>query len=188
MKARPKSPAAEHERRARAAVPAWRAAVIPASDTRTRDTDESGDVLAAGLVAAGAAIVDRRIVQDELAALTTAIGDALAAGADVVLVTGGTGVSPRDVTPEALRALGGRELPGFGELFRALSCAEIGTPAMLSRATAATLGRAVVFALPGSPDACSLALTRLVLPELHHLLHQLRGPGHAGAPGGQDAP
>jgi len=183
MKARPKSPASEHDRRARTAVPAMRAAVITASDTRTSATDTSGALLAAGLGAAGIEVVDRRIVKDELSALTAAIPRAIAAGADVVLVTGGTGVAPRDVTPEALQALGARELPGFGELFRALSFAEIGAPAMLSRATAATLGRAIVFALPGSPDACRLALTRLVLPELHHLVHQLRG-GAASAPRG----
>jgi molybdenum cofactor biosynthesis protein B len=187
MRARPKSPAREHERRARAGVPALHAAVITASDTRTRTTDASGDLLASGLTEAGVSVVDRRLVKDELSALTAAITGAIAAGADVVLVTGGTGVAPRDVTPEALVALGARELPGFGELFRALSFAEIGTPAMLSRATAATLGRAIVFALPGSPDACRLALTRLVLPELHHLLHQLRG-GASAPQGGSDSP
>jgi molybdenum cofactor biosynthesis protein B len=122
-------------------------------------------------------IVDRRIARDEVAALTHAIRAGIAAGADAVLVTGGTGLSARDVTPEALAALGARALPGFGELFRALSFQEIGPAAMLSRATAGVVGRTVVFALPGSPGACRLALSRLIVPELPHLVAQLRkGP------------
>lgn len=150
-----------------------RAAIVTASDTRTRANDASGDLLAEGLAAAGIEIVERRIAQDEVGALVLAIRAGLAAGADAVLVTGGTGVSPRDVTPEALAALGARTLPGFGERFRALSFAEIGPAAMLSRAIAGTIGRAVVFALPGSPGACRLALERLILPELPHLVDQL---------------
>ncbi len=150
-----------------------KAAIVTASDTRVRANDASGDVLAAGLAAAGIEVVDRRIAVDELAALTRAIRAGLAAGADVVLVTGGTGVSPRDVTPEVFAVLGVRPLPGFGELFRGLSFTEIGPAAMLSRATAGTLGRAVLFALPGSPGACRLALQRLILPELPHLVAQL---------------
>jgi molybdenum cofactor biosynthesis protein B len=164
-----------------------RAAVITASDTRTRETDASGDVLVAGLAAVEVPVVDRRIVHDELSALTAAITAAIAAGADVVIVTGGTGVSPRDVTPEALEALGARTLPGFGERFRALGFEEIGTPAMLSRATAGVVGTSVVFALPGSPGACRLALHQLILPELHHLLSQLRG-GSPGPRGGSTRP
>jgi molybdenum cofactor biosynthesis protein B len=159
--------------RAAAEASSLRAAIVTASDTRRPADDESGDVLAAGLAAAGLTLVDRRLCGDDIAALTHAIRAGIAAGADVVLVTGGTGVSPRDVTPEALSALGARPLPGFGELFRALSFAEIGAAAMLSRATAGTVGRAVVFALPGSPAACRLALERLILPELPHLVAQL---------------
>jgi len=160
-----------HRRAAAGAV--LRAAIVTASDTRTAANDASGDVLAEGLTAAGIPLVDRRLCGDDVAALTHAIRAGIAAGADVVLVTGGTGVSPRDVTPEALAALGARPLPGFGELFRALSYAEIGSAALLSRAMAGTLGRALVFALPGSPGACRLALHRLILPELPHLVAQL---------------
>jgi molybdenum cofactor biosynthesis protein B len=165
-----------HRASARAGGVLLRAAIVTASDTRTRADDASGDVLAHGLEEAGVALVDRRIARDEAPALVHAIRAGLAAGADVVLVTGGTGVAPRDVTPEALDALGVRPLPGFGELFRALSFAEIGPAAMLSRAAAGSLGGALVFALPGSPDACRLALTRLILPELPHLVAQLRRP------------
>ena len=160
-----------HRRAATGAM--LRAAIVTASDTRTPANDASGDGLAEGLAAAGITLVDRRLCGDDVAALTHAIRAGIAAGADVVLVTGGTGVSPRDVTPEALAVLGACPLPGFGELFRALSYAEIGSAAMLSRAMAGTLGRAVVFALPGSPGACRLALHRLILPELPHLVAQL---------------
>jgi molybdenum cofactor biosynthesis protein B len=186
MKRKPKSPAGEHQRVAVRKETRLRAAVITASDTRTRGDDLSGNLLAAGLAAAGVAVIDRRIVHDEVSALSAAIAGALAAGADVVVITGGTGVAPRDVTPEALAALGARPLPGFGETFRALSFARVGPAALLSRATAGTLGRAVVYALPGSPDACELALTQLILPGLHHLLHHLSGRA-AGARGGSKA-
>lgn len=151
------------------------AAIVTASDTRTRDTDASGAVLADGLEAAGITVVDRRIAHDDVPALVHAIRAGIARGADAVIVTGGTGISPRDVTPEALEALGAKELPGFGELFRGLSFVDIGPAAMLSRATAGIVAnRTVVFALPGSPGACRLALARLIVPELPHLVAQLR--------------
>ena len=161
------------QHRAEAPV-ALRAALVTASDTRTRATDASGAVLADGLAAAGIEVVDRRIARDEVPARVHAIRAGIAAGADAVLVTGGTGVSARDVTPEALEALDAQELPGFGELFRALSFVDVGPAAMLSRATAGIVGRTVVFALPGSPGACRLALARLIVPELPHLVAQLR--------------
>ena len=169
-------PVAAHRAGARTSAPAAqiRAAVVTASDSRHRADDVSGDLLADGLVGAGVQVVDRRLVGDDARALETAIRGGLALGADAVLVTGGTGASPRDVTPEVLRALGGRTLPGFGEAFRALSFAEVGTAAWLSRATAVVVDRAAVFALPGSPAACRLALTQLILPELSHLVAQLR--------------
>jgi molybdenum cofactor biosynthesis protein B len=148
---------------------AW---LVTASDSRTAADDRSGDLLAAGLAAAGVGLRGRRIVNDEPAALRAALREALASGVDAVVVTGGTGIAPRDVTPEAVLDLGGRELPGFGELFRALSFAEVGTAAYLSRALAVVRGRQVIFALPGSPAACRLALERLILPELSHLVAQ----------------
>jgi molybdenum cofactor biosynthesis protein B len=165
-----------HQASARAGGLVLRAAIVTSSDSRTRATDASGDVLAQRLAEAAVSVVDRRIVRDEIMALAHAIRAGIDAGADVVLVTGGTGVAPRDVTPEALAFLGARMLPGFGELFRALSFQEIGTAAMLSRATAGAVGSALVFALPGSPQACELALTKLILPELPHLVAQLRTP------------
>jgi len=151
-----------------------RAAIVTASDTRTRESDASGSVLAEGLAAAGIEVIDRRIAHDDVPALVHAIRAGIGLGADAVLVTGGTGISPRDVTPEALAALGAKVLPGFGELFRALSFVDVGPAAMLSRATAGIIGRTVVFALPGSPGACRLALARLIVPELPHLVAQMR--------------
>jgi molybdenum cofactor biosynthesis protein B len=156
--------------------------VLTASDTRHGDDDPSGDLLVAGLAAAGVSVVRRGWVVDERAALEAALRAALAAGVDLVVVTGGTGPAPRDVTPEAVRAVCPRELPGFGELFRMLSYLEIGPAAALSRALCALHGRQVVYALPGSTAACGLALERLILPELDHLRAQLARPaGHPQA-------
>jgi molybdenum cofactor biosynthesis protein B len=152
------------------------AAVITASDTRGPADDPSGDLLAAGLGAAGVTVAGRRWVRDEQPALEAALRGCLALEVDAVLVTGGTGLSPRDVTPEAVRALGGRDLPGFGELFRMLSYADVGAAAALSRTLCVAVGRQVVYALPGSPSACRLALEKLILPDLAHVLAQLRRP------------
>ncbi|MEO6462272.1 MAG: molybdenum cofactor biosynthesis protein B, partial [Candidatus Eisenbacteria bacterium] len=174
--ARPPGPAGEHRRAAAAAERPATAAVLTASDTRGRDDDPSGDLLADGLLAAGVNVRLRSWVLDERGALEAALRAALAADVDVVLVTGGTGPAPRDATPEAVRAVCGRELPGFGELFRMLSYLEIGPAAVLSRALCALHGRQVVYALPGSSAACALALERLILPELDHLRAQLSRP------------
>ena len=120
-------------------------------------------------------MVSQGLVPDEGVRIRRAVETALAQPAvDVVLVTGGTGLSPRDVTIEAVFPLFEREIPGFGELFRMLSFAEIGAAAMLSRATAGVVSGRVIFLLPGSPAALDLALSRLVLPELAHLLAQAR--------------
>lgn len=178
---RPASPVAAH----RAAGERWplAAVVITASDTRGAADDPSGDLVARALQAAGMTVVDRAWVHDERAALEAALRGALAARrADVVIVTGGTGVAPRDVTPEAVRAVADRELPGFGEAFRRLSFDAIGPAATLSRATCAVAGASVVYALPGSPAACALALERLVVPEVRHLLGQLRRPAQPSVP------
>jgi molybdenum cofactor biosynthesis protein B len=114
-------------------------------------------------------------VRDEIAAIREAAEEALEAeGVDVVLFTGGTGVSPRDVTVEAVRPLFEKELPGFGELFRMLSYAEVGSAAMLSRATAGVARRKAIFLLPGSPAAIELAGGKLVLSEAAHLIAQIR--------------
>jgi molybdenum cofactor biosynthesis protein B len=146
-------------------------AVITVSDTRTPETDSGGDLLAQLVTGAGHPVVSREIVRDDLAQIRAAAERALAnVACRALLLTGGTGTSPRDVTPEAVRPLLERELPGFGELFRMLSFQEIGPAAMLSRAFAGSRAGKAVFGLPGSPAAIRLALERLVLPELGHLV------------------
>jgi molybdenum cofactor biosynthesis protein B len=130
-------------------------ALLTVSDTRTRADDRSGDTLAELVARDGHKVADRLIVTDDQAAIEAAlrrwIGDA---SIDVVLATGGTGVTGRDVTPEAFHAVYDKEIPGFGELFRWLSFAKIGTSTIQSRATAGVAGGTYLFALPGSPSAC----------------------------------
>lgn len=153
--------------------------VVTVSDTRTTLTDEGGKLAgelcrAAGLVVAGGAILpdDRARIADHVADL------AREGQVDAVLVTGGTGISRRDNTVEAVAPLLEKTLPGYGELFRALSFAEIGAAAMLSRATAGTIGTVLVFTLPGSPAGVRLALEKLIIPELPHMVAQLHRHEH----------
>lgn len=151
-------------------------AVVTVSDTRGSATDRGGAYLVEALTAAGHAVHLREIVRDEPAEIRTAVGRAVAApGVRLVLVTGGTGIAPRDVTAPTLEGLFEGTLPGFGELFRQLSFREIGPAAILSRATAGLVGGRVVFALPGSPKALRLALEEIVLPEAGHLASQVAG-------------
>jgi len=132
---------------------------------------------------AGLAVTDEALLPDDPEQLRARVaGWAHDDSADVALLTGGTGFGPRDRTPEAIAPLFDRRLPGFGELFRMLSFQEVGAAAMLSRAEAGTVGRLAVFLLPGSPAAVDLAMRRLILPELAHLVGQLRAEArrHAG--------
>ena len=144
-------------------------AIVTASDSRSAGTDASGDLLERLAREAGHDVTRRDHVRDDADAIRGAVEAALAGPAQVVLVTGGTGVAPRDVTPEAVRPLLEKELPGFGELFRMLSWQEVGSAALASRAFAGVARGRLVFALPGSPKACRLAMERLVLPEAPHL-------------------
>jgi molybdenum cofactor biosynthesis protein B len=169
--------AEEHRARAPAAPP--KLTVVTVSDSRTPATDSGGDLAAALIAAAGFTLAGRELVPDDEDLIGSRVRALLAAGtADVVLLTGGTGISPRDRTVEAVAPLLDRRLDGYGELFRMLSFAEIGAAAMLSRAVAGVAGRTVVFTMPGSPAGVRLALERLILPELRHLLGQLRRPAH----------
>lgn len=155
------------------------AAVLTVSDTRTPETDTGGDLVAELLEGAGHPVVSRALVRDEREAIAAAVESAIARDdVEAVIATGGTGVSPRDVTPEAIAPLLERTLPGFGELFRVLSYEEVGAAALLSRATCGLARGRPVFALPGSRAAVRLAMERLVLPELGHLIAQAgrRGP------------
>jgi molybdenum cofactor biosynthesis protein B len=142
-------------------------AVITVSDTRTLDTDKSGGLLMDQLLAAGHVIAKRSIVKDDLAGIRAAIASAVNEPfVDVVITTGGTGITQRDVTPEALAPLITKAIPGFGELFRYLSYADIGAATIQSRAEAALCGTTLVFLLPGSTGAVRLALEKILLPQL----------------------
>lgn len=150
-------------------------ALITVSDSRTAEDDTTGRRMRALVEEAGFRVVDQLIVADEVPAVRSAVTALLArSGVDVVVLAGGTGVSPRDVTPEAVLPLLERELPGFGEIFRVLSHRQIGAAAMLSRALGGVAAGSVLFALPGSAAAAELALTELILPEAAHLLGQVR--------------
>ena len=156
-----------HRTEALACVPT---VVITVSDTRTPETDTGGTLLAEQLAAAGHEVAGRRIVRDEPAEIEAALRAALSEeGVRAVVVTGGTGVAPRDVTPDTVAPLLDREIPGFGELFRHLSYEDVGSAAILSRALAGLAAGRVVFVLPGSRGALRLALEKLILPELGHL-------------------
>jgi molybdenum cofactor biosynthesis protein B len=146
--------------------------VLTISDTRTEANDTGGDAIAAALQAAGHVITGRAIVKDDPPAVQRAVKSA--ADTDVVITTGGTGISSRDGTYEALTALFDKRLDGFGELFRVLSYEQVGSAAMMSRACAGTIGRTAVFALPGSPQAVQLAVEKLILPEIGHVVRELR--------------
>ncbi len=159
------------------APPALGFAVITISDTRDAATDRGGPFLVEALVAAGHRVARRAIVKDEAAEIEREVRAAVAQpDVDLVLTTGGTGIAPRDVTYPTLQRLFESDIPGFGELFRALSLREIGSATILSRATAGILERKVILALPGSPKALGLAMREIVLPEAGHLAAQARGP------------
>ena len=145
-------------------------ALITVSDTRSEQTDASGDLLARLCEAAGHRVLGRRIVPAEIEAIREAVTEAAGlAGCRAVLLTGGTGLAPRDRTCEAVEGLLDKRIDGFGELFRALSYEEIGPAAMLSRAVAGTLGPVFLAALPGSRGAVRLALEKLILPQIGHI-------------------
>jgi molybdenum cofactor biosynthesis protein B len=149
--------------------------VLTVSDTRTEETDRSGKLIRQLLEEHGHAVAGYRIVPDDRETIAAAVREAADhPSAEAVLVNGGTGIAARDVTIEAVRGLLDKEMPGFGELFRYLSYTEdIGPAAMLSRAVAGTAGRTAVFAMPGSTGAVKLAMTRLILPELGHVMREI---------------
>ncbi len=154
-------------------------ATITVSDTRTLADDTSGAHLGADLSAAGFSVAPHTIVPDEKIAIRVAIENAIAAGAKAIILTGGTGIAPRDITYEVVESLFEKRLDGFGEAFRRLSWDEIGPRAILSRATAGIVGGAVVFALPGSTKAVELGMTKVVLPILAHAIDLVSGKtGH----------
>jgi molybdopterin adenylyltransferase len=148
--------------------------VLTVSDTKTPETDTSGTVIRELLAGGGHTVVGSAIVRDEPADVTRVVREACAdARVKVVILTGGTGITSRDSTFEAVSALLDKTLPGFGELFRVLSFQDVGAAAMLSRAQMGIHALRIVVSLPGSPNACRLALEKLLLPELGHLVREV---------------
>ena len=149
--------------------------VLTVSDTRTPETDISGNAIAELLAGAGHAVTGRGIVRDEPADVIRVVSDHLSVSdVQVIIITGGTGLTSRDSTYEAISELIEKRLDGFGELFRMLSYLDIGPAAMMSRAMAGTARGKVIVSLPGSEGAVRLALTTLLLPELGHLVQQVQ--------------
>lgn len=164
------NPPAEHRA---TAPPQIGCAVLTVSDTRTMADDRGGAELVQQLEQAGHTIVDRAIVPDEPTALLAQLkpwlkNDEIAA----ILLTGGTGISSRDQTCETITGLLTKLLPGYGELFRMLSYQEIGAAAMLSRAVGGVAGRTLLLTMPGSPKAVRLAMEKLIVPEIGHLVRE----------------
>ncbi len=148
-------------------------AIVTVSDTRTPDTDISGQLIRSLAESAGHTVVDYRIVKDEPEQVTQVLDDFTAGAARLVIFNGGTGISQRDRTYDVISRRLEKELPGFGELFRMLSFQEVGAAAMLSRATAGVYRGAIIFSTPGSPNAVQLAMEKLILPEIQHLAWEL---------------
>ena len=147
--------------------------VLTISDTRTTASDTSGNAIADALLGAGHEVIGRQLVRDEPADVRQAVHSHIH-DAQVIVTTGGTGITSRDSTYEAIASLLDKTIDGFGELFRSLSYDEIGSAAMMSRACAGTIGRTAVFALPGSEAAVRLALEKLILPEIGHVVRELQ--------------
>jgi molybdopterin adenylyltransferase len=148
--------------------------VLTISDTKTPETDTSGALIRELLVSAGHAVFGSAIVRDEPVEVQRIVREACADPAvRAVVLTGGTGITSRDSTFEAVEALLEKRLPGFGELFRILSYQEVGAAAMLSRAQMGIHAGRILVSLPGSPNACRLALEKLLIPELPHLVREV---------------
>lgn len=167
----------EHKGKAHRAV---RCAIITVSDTRTEETDTSGRRIKELLAAHDHPVVAYQILKDEPEQITAAVQVLLErSDIDTIITSGGTGIAPRDTTFEAIQGLLEKEITGFGEMFRMLSYEDIGTSAMLTRATAGVANGKVIVSLPGSTGAVELGMSKLVLPELGHMMFLLRGERHA---------
>jgi molybdenum cofactor biosynthesis protein B len=172
-----------HEEHRRSGARPVRVFVITASDTRGEADDASGAWLKGAVAAAGHVLAGYRIVRDEPDEVRAALAAAAAAGAEAVVVNGGTGISGRDRTYEAVSGILEKRIDGFGELFRMLSFSEIGAAAMLSRAVAGAWQGRAVFSVPGSTAAVRLAWDRLIGPELGHVVFELGKQGPPTPPG-----
>ena len=161
-------PVAEHRAAGRSTA---RCMVVTVSDTRTLEDDKSGATAIERLSAAGHEIARREIIPDDRPRILQLLNEGIASGEiDAIVLTGGTGIAPRDITHEAVQEIVQKRLDGFGELFRNLSYEEIGAAAMLSRAIVGTVDRTVIFALPGSTKAVRLGIDKLIGPEVGHIV------------------
>ena len=158
------------------AAPSLHCLVLTTSDSRTMETDRGGAYAVRVLDAAGHNTVDRRIVADDVAAIRAQVLEAVERHPlDVLVVTGGTALGARDVTPEAIVPLFRKQLPGFGEALRRLAWTSLGPSAVLTRAAAGVIARTLVFLLPGAPEVVRLAMDELVLPVAAEACAQIRG-------------
>jgi molybdenum cofactor biosynthesis protein B len=163
----------EHKAKAKKSVSCF---VVTVSDTRDEATDTSGQAIKKYLTAEGHQLNGYRIVKDEPAQIESVLQDALgSAGIEAVIVNGGTGIAPRDGTYEVVSRFIEKKLDGFGEIFRYLSYLDIGSAAIMSRAAAGTARSKILISLPGSRGAVTLAMEKLILPEIRHMVSQLQG-------------
>ena len=164
---------AEHKEKGKKSI---RCFVVTVSDTRNETTDTSGQTIKQLLTAEGHQAAGYRIVKDEPAQIQTLLTEALQnADIDAVIVNGGTGIAPRDGTYEVVSRLLEKRLDGFGEIFRYLSYLDIGSAAIMSRAAAGSANGKILISLPGSSGAVKLAMEKLILPEIRHMVSQLQG-------------
>ena len=163
-----------HEEHKKEAPRSLKIFVVTASDSRGEAEDVGGAFLREAIAKAGHAVAGYRIVKDEPAQIREALEEAARAGAEAIVVNGGTGIAARDRTYETVSGILEKRLDGFGELFRMLSYQDIGSPAMLSRAVGGVWGGRAVFSVPGSPKAVRLAWEKLIAPEVGHVLRELR--------------
>jgi len=168
-----KSSSIEHKQKAAEQHQSITLAIVTVSDTRTRETDVNGKYLQAQIAALGHSVALSKIIKDEPAQVEAVLEEAASSAAQVILFNGGTGISKRDNTFDALSRKLEKTLPGFGEIFRMLSYEQIGSAAMFSRATAGVYKGKIVVSTPGSPAAVELAWEKLVAPELHHLAYEV---------------
>lgn len=148
-------------------------AVVTVSDSRTPETDTNGQYLREEIERAGHTVIAYRVIRDEPAAVHACLDDPAFLSARIIIFNGGTGISRRDTTYDAISTRLEKTLPGFGEIFRMLSYEQVGAAAMLSRATAGVCQHRLVISIPGSPAAVQLAWTKLIAPELQHLAWEL---------------
>jgi molybdenum cofactor biosynthesis protein B len=168
------TPAASAEAHRASAPASVRCAVLTVSDTRDKESDASGTLIREMLGFAGHAVVDYQIVPDEPDQIRQVLNEWIARDdVQTVLSNGGTGIAARDTTYDAIAGLLDKRIDGFGELFRMLSWQEIGPAAMLSRAVAGVAAGTLIIAMPGSTNAVRLAMTRLITPELGHLVYEI---------------